>query len=756
MQKASLQPSYASAIALALTICGGVPAAFAQEQRLAEVEVEAKLDDTNPYSEQGSPYKAKISGDHRRVKDLAETPATISVVTQQAIQESGKTDLKDVVAQQPGVTIGTGENGNAFGDRYIIRGHEARSDVFIDGLRDPGMTTRESFAVEQIEITKGPSSTFAGRGSTGGAVNSITKQPSLDKNFTKIELGMGTDEYHRMTFDTNQALNTNTALRLNVLDAGEQVPNRSPAERDRRGLLASLSQQVNDKLSVSGDYYYLKAQDIPDFGTYRDTATGKPAKHIPVYLQVGSDHLDTEVNTGTVKLNYRFSPEWRMQNATRVGRTQNSYVATGARGATTDASDPNGAYSTISLSTHQGYQTVDYLVNRTDVFWDKMIGSTKHQFVFGAEFNDEQVENGTYRVTNSGATNCILPGRGTNPPAGGYCIIDSAGRQVANINTLLQRSVTRNGLDSDYHIRTYSLTAMDTVDVSDKLSVLAGLRYDYFDYTNVVGAATKTVYDYSDGFVNGNIGVTYKVAPKGNIYASISTSTDINGGESDVGGSCGYGGLCGNPQQVADSDPESTISYELGSKWQLFNDKLLLTGAVFQTKKTDVAEQGALGGYVNTGTLNTGANEVTGVELSLVGNITQKLSAQLGAAVMNAEVTKSATAANVGKTLSNFADKSGSLQLKYQATPKVAIGGNATYQSEMYAGQPDTAAGSVKVPSYTVYDAFAEYRFNPKLSARLNVNNVTDKDFYLAAYQSGSFMYIGDKRNAHLTVKYQF
>ncbi|WP_156494572.1 TonB-dependent receptor plug domain-containing protein, partial [Erythrobacter sp. HI0019] len=77
-----------------------------------------------------------------------------------------------------GVTIGTGENGNAFGDRYIIRGHEARSDVFVDGLRDPGMTTRETFAVDQIEITKGPSSSFAGRGSTGGAVNSITKKAS--------------------------------------------------------------------------------------------------------------------------------------------------------------------------------------------------------------------------------------------------------------------------------------------------------------------------------------------------------------------------------------------------------------------------------------------------------------------------------------------------------------------------------------------------------------------------------------------------
>jgi len=105
---------------------------------------------------QQSIYRYAKSGAPRRVADLVDTPQTISVLTQDQIQESGKTDLADILSAQAGVTLGTGENGNAFGDRYIIRGHEARSDVFVDGLRDPGMTTRESFATERVEITKGP------------------------------------------------------------------------------------------------------------------------------------------------------------------------------------------------------------------------------------------------------------------------------------------------------------------------------------------------------------------------------------------------------------------------------------------------------------------------------------------------------------------------------------------------------------------------------------------------------------------------
>ena len=155
-------------LALGLSTALASAAVVAQEEALMldKLSIEDRTIDTNPYAEPGAPYKAKVSGDQRRVKALADTPATISVLTITQIKESGKSDLREVLAAQPGITLGTGENGNAFGDRYIIRGHEARSDVFVDGLRDPGMTTRESFATEQVEITKGPSSTFAGRGCT--------------------------------------------------------------------------------------------------------------------------------------------------------------------------------------------------------------------------------------------------------------------------------------------------------------------------------------------------------------------------------------------------------------------------------------------------------------------------------------------------------------------------------------------------------------------------------------------------------------
>jgi catecholate siderophore receptor len=743
-----------NALALSIpTALVGAPALAEEPIELGTLQVEERTVDTNPYAELGAPYKARISGDMRHVKELAETPQTITVLTQTQIEESGSDDLKEVLAQQPGITLGTGENGNAFGDRYVIRGHEARSDVFVDGLRDPGMTTRESFAVEQIEVTKGPSSTFAGRGSTGGAVNSITKQASTDYDFNKIKLGLGTDSYHRITLDSNAVLSPDLAARVNLLHAEEDVPDREPAKRERKGFSASSIWQATDKLEIKADAYYLKAEDMPDLGSYIDSGSGKPNKTIPVYAQ-DEDFLQSQVRTLTLRLGYDFGENLRLENSTRSGSTENGYVVTGARGTNRDATDPAApGAATISLSTHQGWQEVDYLANQSNLYWNTTLSGLSHQFVFSAEFTKHDVINGNYSVNNTGSSNCVVSGR--NGASNGYCIVDSNGNTVDNISSLMGRQISKGERDVDYSIETLSLAVMDTIDFNDYWSAFFGVRVDSFDYKNTVNSrGNVSNYSYSDDLWNGHIGIVRNINEEGNVYLTYSTSANINGGESDVGGNCGYGGLCGDSTIVDQSKPEKTENIELGTKWELFNDKLLATAAVFQVTKDDVME-GA--DYSTVGTLNTGKNRVEGIEISLAGNLTQNLSTLFGASVMNAEILESVDPANEGKTLANFADKSLFVQLRYQATPKLAIGGSATYSSPVYVGQPDSAATETRgVPSYTVYDLFASYQLNEKLGLRLNVGNVTDKDYYHTAYRSGAFAYIGDRRDAQLTLSYEF
>lgn len=728
----------------------------------------SKVEIIEVYGQADAQYKARMSGDLRRVAELVDTPQTMTVLTQTQMLDSGKTDLKDILASQAGITLGTGENGNAFGDRYVIRGHEARSDVYVDGVRDPGMTTRESFATEQIEIIKGPSSTFAGRGSTGGAVNGITKQASHDDDFNILNTELGTDAHHRVTLDSNRQLTDQVALRVNLLDSAEDLPDRAPAGKERRGGLLSVLYEATPKLSVVADVYALDADDVPDLGAYFDQATRRPVEDIPVYTQKDSDFLATAVRTFTMKETYAFTDNFRVQNSTRYGETENGYVTTGTRGATRAATDPvaPGA-ATISFSSHQGWQEVEYFVNQTNFFWDVQQGELQHKAVFGVEYTDEAVLNGVYALTNTGATNCRLAAN--NNPAGtaGYCGLDGSGNAVSNINTLLGRTVVRGAFDTDYGIETISVFAMDTIEFNERWSGFLGLRNDSFNYRNNVRGGgvnpTETLYDYGDSFWNGHLGIVRALGDAGNLYATFSTSTNINGGESDVGGSCGYGGLCGTPDQVKSSDPEATENIELGVKWNFFDDTLLATAAVFQMTK-DAVHESVGNAYSNIGTLNTGKNRVKGVEFSLAGNLTEKLSTQLSAAFMESEVLKAYVPAQIGLALSNFANDSVYWQLRYQATDALSFGGSVTYQSEMYGGQPDSAAGfnatindySIVVPSYEVVDLFLNYEHSDQLALRVNVGNVLDEEYWTAAYRSGSFMYLGPQQNVRASVSYGF
>jgi catecholate siderophore receptor len=786
MRPVSLRQSGA-AMALSLASVLYAAPALAQQTEAEEVELEVleiedKAADVNPYTEEGAPYKARVSGDPRRTKPLAETPATIQVLTATQIEESGETDLRDILDGVPGVTVGTGENGNAFGDRYIIRGQEVRSDVFVDGLRDPGMTTRESFAVEQIEITKGPSASFGGRGTTGGAVNSITKQASTDYDFNRFDLGVGTDNYFRGTVDSNWRLSDDAAIRANLLYAYEDVPNRDPNDRERLGAAVSGSFHATDTLRILLDYYHLTARDRPDLGGYVPAPTGTagnvivhgPWDEVPAYSQKG-DFLESTVHTGTARVFYEPSETFRIINSTRYGTTDNGYVVTGLRGGAFDPAD--GTYAQLTLSSHQGWQEVEYFVNQLNVFVDFSTGAAEHALILGGEYSDLNVVNGVYGLTNTGATNCFTRNAQTGALTPNYCLT-TAGRDRAlvsgDINNILGRRITRGTWDSDWQVKTISLYAMDTVDVTPWLTLHGGIRMDAFDYSNVLqntNTLVRTPYEYSDTLWNGHAGIVLRPHEEGIVYLSWGSSKEINGGESDLGGNCGYGGVCivNGITDVSDGAPESASNWELGTKFDLFDDRFLIQAAVFQLTKSDVFEQGNAASYTEFGSLNTGKHRIRGIEIGLVGNITDRLSGQIGAAFMDSEIlatsaTPPAGETYVGKRLSNFANTQASGQLRYQLNDAFSFGGTATYKSDMYTGQPDSPAAynfvldlnTYRVPEHWVFDAFANYKFNEHFTARVNVTNLTDEDYYVAGYQSGHFLYKGDERRATFTLTGRF
>jgi catecholate siderophore receptor len=749
---------FGSAVGLSALAMAATPALAQQAEELATVKVEATAIDANPNAEVDVPYKARTSGDERHTRPLAETPQTISVLTKAQIDDSGYTDLKQILDAQPGITLGTGENGNAFGDRYIIRGQDARSDTFVDGLRDPGMTIRESFAIEQLEITKGPNSSFAGRGTSGGAINAITKQANPFLDFANVQATGGTDKHVRVTLDGNKAFSESFAIRGNLLYTSEDVPDRGPASRERKGAAVSAFFAPSDDFDATIDYYGLRARDLPDTGGFLDP-NGVPTPDVPVFAQE-EDFLRSDVDTLTARLKFRYSDTVHLTSLTRYGSANNGYVLTGGRNLTTGASNPGGSYLSGGFSDHQGWQDVRYLAHQDNLFFTGDLFGHKNELLVSFEYTDHRVQNGIFRLTRTGAFNCAT---GSSATLNNYCMLDANRDPVTGLNSLLQRDIQKGPWDQNWRVKTAAVSVMDTFDITDRLTAFAGVRYDRFTFDlatqNTTTLAVST-YPYADDLWNGHFGLTYDLGHGGMVYATYSSSADINGGESDVGTSTGYGGAIILNGAISGAKPERSQNIEVGTKWNIFGEKLLLTAAAFQITKTDVHEGN---GYTTTGTFNSAENRVRGIELGASGNITDKLTVQAGAVIMDAEILKSATPGNVGLTLSNFAEKSGVIQAKYQLNDRFYFGGAVKYESERYGGQPDTAPAHTAtgeytrvVPAYTVVDAFASYRFNPNLEARLNVSNIGDKDYYLAVYQGGFFLYKGDARAVRLSLNYDF
>ena len=130
---------------------------------------------------------------------------------------------------------------------------------------------------------------------------------------------------------------------------------------------------------------------------------------------------------------------------------------------------------------NQGWQEVEYFVNQTNLHLDREIGGLKHEFIFGLEYSDHSVLNGVYDVANSGE-NCLVDGRGGVATApNGWCITDASGALLSGIDSIMNRRVAKGTWDIDWNVKTVSLSAMDTVDLTDKWTAFAGLRWDQLD-----------------------------------------------------------------------------------------------------------------------------------------------------------------------------------------------------------------------------------------------------------------------------------
>ena len=757
--------------------------------------------DRNPYADPAAPYKIdRLQASGKFPEPLLNTPKTVTVLSKEVLRDQNSTTLKSAVLNTAGVTLGTGEGGNAFGDRFFIRGFDARNDVFLDGIRDAGVSVRENFFTEQVEILRGPGSSFAGRGTTGGAINIVTKQATTEKSVYNMDTTFGTDHTKRVVLDVNQVISPTLAIRAGGLFQDAGVAGRDYVKDDRDGGFVAVKWTPLDTVKLYANYIHTNLHGLPDFGvpyyrpgsptagnSYASTAGGPypdfGSNRNNFYGFVKRDYYSIKQDIGSFGGEVAITPDMTLSNRSRVQRSVLDYIGTLPE-------NPIDATKTVSGNPQSRYQVTENIANQTEATYKFNILGWKHTALAGFEYSREIASIDRYiglsseQLTGNGTTSGSVSGMNVFAPQFTFSDVGGTNAQWSGFPTKIA-------------VNTKSGYLIDTANYNDMLILNGGVRYDDYNikssgFGTISGVANRfSAQEQNHGMPNFNLGMVIKPLPYASFYTAYATSSNPVGAEFD-GTSAQYGGLApalnGNPNQIF--GPEKNKAIEIGTKWELFDRRLLVTAALFQTEKENARESQNFNNTTSAATLATlaalgctynipitvpptnqscisagAAYRIQGIDLGVGGNITDKWSVFGGLVLMKSEVTKSLVPSaqtllfptNVGLKLANVAHQSFSMLSKYKLTDVWEIGGQAVYRSKMYGGTFLAANQGTTLPDYWRFDVFAEAKVDKNWTAKLFVANLTNKLYYDALYQSATpFVFVAPGRSVSMVLSARY
>jgi catecholate siderophore receptor len=680
---------------------------------------------------------------------LLDTPKSVTVIPSQLMEQRGATSLVDALKSVPGVTFNAGEGGQPAGDNLKIRGFDAGADVFVDGVRDAGSQSRDIFALEQVEVIKGPGSAYTGRGSTGGSVKLVTKKAQAE-DFLVTRLGAGTDEFLRGSLDANHSFGERAAFRLNVLSQGGDVPGRNEVFLDHRGIAPSLAFGLGTPTRINLDYYYYRTDDMPDYSMpYTRNADNTDVAGAPVdvdrdnfYGLLNRDFQKTGADIRTLEIEHDIGNRLTLRNIMRYGETSNDYIVTNPDDGRGNV--PNGYVLRNSKSRNSETTT---RANITDVYGTFMTGRVEHSIAVGLEISSEEMYNRNYSVealfnanaVTAFANSCSAPGA-----VGAASNYNCTTLASPNPHDPWSGTIAPSGSATLAEADTRSVYAFDTLGFNEQWSLNVGVRYDDYETRQWSGAVdAPTRLDNTADFVNHQLGLVYKPVANGSLYLSTATSSNPSGntlgdGTENLGSS------------NADLEPERNRSHELGVKWALLDDRLQVTSALFRTEKTNARvsiEPGRGGAQENLGT-----QEVDGFEVGAVGNIGSAWQVLASYTYLDSVIGDDGPiGANDGNEFPNTPRNSASLWTSYAFDRGVTVGAGANYVDQRF-GDADN---SIWAPSYITYDAMASFPVGQHTSLQLNLQNLTDEVYFVRPYQA-HYASIGPARSAVLSVNLEF
>lgn len=656
---------------------------------------------------------------------ILETTQSVSVVTRQQMDDQGSQTVAQAMRYTPGVLT------NPYGathryDYVAMRGFNDGSvdNIYVDGLKSMGDNGTYStmqvdpYFLERIDILKGPSSVLYGRSSPGGLVALTTKKPLFDP-YHQIQATVGTQGQRGMGFDFSGPLDDDKRIAYRLTGLADASDTQFDHNKEERYAIApAVSIDFSEDTSLTLQAYL---QHDPNGGYHG----GNPADgmlHPRNGLRLSDHFFEGEPDIDDYErtqqsFSYQFEHRFNdVFTARQNFRYQDSDVSMdqvySAGWADATSNILNRAYTGGDERLHSFI--VDNMLQA-----EFFTGAAKHTVLLGADYQRRKVD-----VTWRYGT--VDPLDAGNPHYG------NGNLQVLGENNYLRR------------LQQTGVYLQDLVEL-DQWRFSLGLRQDWVKVSEENRDTDTKVNDDRSKFTT-RAGVLYLfengVAP----YVSYSESF--------------------NPNTVSDQNgrplaPTEGTQWETGIKYQPPGTDNLFTASVFRIEQENLASKQPNEEFYRA----VGEVRSQGLELEAHVQVTDRFKLIGGYTYTDIEYTKSMPSLvtpgldNKGRSPTQAPEQMYSLWADYNflqgPLDGLRLGGGVRYVGYSWVD----AENSMKVPSYTLFDASVGYDLGKVglkgMDVRLNANNLTNES-YVASCASLNYCYMGEERNVSATVSYQF
>lgn len=697
---------------------------------------------------------------------LRDIPQSVTIVTEKLMDDRNLDTIKDALKNTAGVTFQAAEGQE---EDIRLRGFSLQStgDIFEDGMRDPAFYERDTFNLDRLEVLRGSASMLFGRGSTGGAVNQVSKTPRLmDEN--QIDLTLGSHQHNRLVGDFNKQTGESAALRVNVMTT--DADNDGKGNRvDKEGIAGSYRWGIGEQDEFQVGLFHLNNDNGVNYGLPwakpSATVTASERTVLPfdpkTYLGMDSDYKAGRATHLSASHVHRFDSdtEWRTQ--VRKGQYQRDQRASTVRftGGVTSGDSARDVLSNIngntlfSRGTQIKIEELDNLTVQTDVSSRFQALGLKHQLIAGADLMQEKKQ---FYSANPGVTGSATTAFWNAVGVGSKSNIDGTGAVASGSNSV-NEGLRQSYLASDYDATSWGVFAQDMVSVTDTIKLIGGLRYDQLDgryntypytysgsggYAGIAPTAcapdARCNFNMKAGVWSRRFGALYQPNELHSYHISYGTSFNTSGDTYR---------LSSANENIA---PEKSVNVEIGAKLDSADKRFTTRLALFRAVKTNERNTDPETALV----LLSGKRHVSGIEIDISGRITPQWEVFGSYIWMPDAKVDQASGLNeqgevVGSRPAVTPQYGGTLWTTYQINATWRLGGGLTFR-----GEQKPLLSQIVVPSHTVGDLMAEYTHNDALSLKANLTNVTNK-LYADELYRGHYV-PGAGRLLQVTASYKF